>query len=377
MKQIAEGTYRASTFKLETSPSAWGRALAGLPKAHPLQSWTWGQFKGRWGWSALPLTLTIAESSWEPLAAALVLKRQAPRLPFSILYAPRGPVLDYNDGALRRCVLAQLEKLARRERAIFIKIDPEVARYWGEERERPSPIGAQFVKELRQRGWRFSADQVQFRNTVELDLTRSEEDLLASMKQKTRYNIRLAERREVTVRHGGPADLPAIAEMYRETAARDGFTIRPLAYYLDIWNSFHAAGMAQPLVAEYQGRPLAAVVLVRYGARAIYMYGASTDAERQRMPNHLLQWEAIRWAKAQGCAVYDFWGAPDAFVEDDPLWGVWRFKAGFNGQVVWHVGAWDYPARPFWYWLYTRVMPAYLDFLRQRKGEERGARSEE
>lgn len=85
------------------------------------------------------------------------------------------------------------------------------------------------------------------------------------------------------------------------------------------------------------------------------------------MPNYLLQWEAIRWAKAQGCTVYDFWGAPDEFVESDQLWGVWRFKAGFNGQVVRHIGAWDYPVRPLLYQLYTVVLPKYLNYLRSRK----------
>jgi lipid II:glycine glycyltransferase (peptidoglycan interpeptide bridge formation enzyme) len=88
------------------------------------------------------------------------------------------------------------------------------------------------------------------------------------------------------------------------------------------------------------------------------------------MPNYLLQWEAIRWAKDQGCEVYDFWGAPDDFVESDPLWGVWRFKAGFKGQVVRHIGAWDYPNRPFWYWIYTTVMPRYLAFLRGRNNAQ-------
>jgi lipid II:glycine glycyltransferase (peptidoglycan interpeptide bridge formation enzyme) len=106
---------------------------------------------------------------------------------------------------------------------------------------------------------------------------------------------------------------------------------------------------------------------VRFGKRVIYMYGASNDKERQRIPNYLLQWEAIRWGKAQGCSVYDFWGAPDEFVESDPLWGVWRFKAGFNGQVVRHIGAWDFVVRPLLYQLYTVVLPKYLNFLRSRK----------
>lgn len=367
-----EPIYRASTFKLEKSNIAWQQALAGLPGAHALQSWVWGDFKSRWGWSAQRLALTVAENSWEPLAAAQVLKRNVPRLPYSILYVPKGPVLNYDDAPLRRKILAELEKLARREKAIFIKIDPEVVRYWGVEQERKSPRGAQFIAELQQRGWRFSAEQIQFRNTVELDLTRPENDLLAAMKSKTRYNIRLASRKGIVVRRGTLEDLPAIASIYQETAQRDGFTIRPLDYYLDAWSSLLAEGMALPLLAEFEGDLVAAVILIRYGDRVVYMYGASTARQRKRMPNHLLQWEAIRWAKAEGCKTYDFWGAPDQFVESDPLWGVWRFKDGFRGDAVWHIGAWDYPARPFWYWTYTKVLPRYLGYLRNRQEQSSG-----
>jgi lipid II:glycine glycyltransferase (peptidoglycan interpeptide bridge formation enzyme) len=128
--------------------------------------------------------------------------------------------------------------------------------------------------------------------------------------------------------------------------------------------------MAQPFIAEYEDKPIGAIIVVHNGERALYMYGASTSKERKRMPNHLLQWEAIRWAKEVGCKIYDFWGAPNEFVAGDPLWGVWRFKAGFNGQVVRHIGAWDYPARPVFYWLFTAVIPKYLDFIRSRRKNE-------
>jgi lipid II:glycine glycyltransferase (peptidoglycan interpeptide bridge formation enzyme) len=362
-----EPLYRASTFKQEKSNIIWNQALVGLPDAHALQSWVWGDFKSRWGWSAQRLTLTVAENSWQPLAAAQVLKRRIPRLPYSILYVPKGPVLNYNDRLLRQQVLLELEKLARREKAILIKIDPEVVRYWGVEQERKSPLGAKFIEELQHRGWVYSAEQIQFPNTVILDLTRSEDDLLASMKSKTRYNIRLAGRKGITVRQGTPDDLSMIAAMYEETAERDNFTIRPIDYYLDAWRSFYEAGMGVPLLAEYEGVIVAAVFLVRFGDRVTYMYGASSGRERNRMPNYLLQWEAIRWAKEQGCTIYDFWGAPSEFVEGDPLWGVWRFKDGFQGDIVWHVGAWDYPARPFWYNVYARLLPRYVDFLRSRQ----------
>lgn len=363
----SEPNYRASTLKPESSRATWEQALGRLPKSHALQSWTWGEFKSCWGWSASRYLLTIAEGSWEPLAAVQVLKRKLPRLPFSILYVPKGPALDYNDGPLRRVVLAELEDLARREKAIFIKIDPEVVKSWGLEPERPSPIGSKFVQELKQRGWRYSTEQIQFRNTVEIAAQRPEEELLAAMKSKTRYNIRLAGRKGIVIRPGTPEDFGVIGAMYQETAARDGFAIRPLDYYLDIWQAFYDDGMAQPLIAEYEGEPVAAVVLVRYDDRVIYMYGASTNKERNRMPNYLLQWESIRWAQAQGAEIYDFWGAPDDFVETDRMWGVWRFKDGFNGQVVRYIGAWDFVIRPFWYWLYAVALPKYLDLLRSRR----------
>jgi lipid II:glycine glycyltransferase (peptidoglycan interpeptide bridge formation enzyme) len=363
---------RAATFKREASPATWDQALARLPYAHALQSWAWGQFKARWGWRSLPLTMSVGGNGWEAAAAAHVLRRDLPRTPYCVLYVPKGPALDYADTTLRHHVLAQLEQLARRERAIFIKIDPEVVQSWGLEHERVSPLGAAVGRDLSARGWRPSAEQIQFRNTVELPLESSEEQLLAAMKQKTRYNIRLAERKGVSVRPGTTADLPAIAAMYQETGARDGFTTRPTEYYLDGWSALMDAGLAQPLLAEVEGRPIAAVILLRFADRVIYMYGASRDEARERMPNHLLQWEAIRWAQAQGARVYDFWGAPDVFDESDRLWGVWRFKAGFNGEVVRFIGAWDYTPRPLLYRLYTQAIPRYLDLLRSRRGRAPG-----
>ncbi len=360
--------YARSFLSVEHSSAAWNEALASLPNPHPLQSWPWSDFKSRWGWSSLPLLLHVRDEPAEekPLAAAMVLKRKIPRTKWSILYVPKGPILNYNDPALRRVILAQLEQVAREERAIFVKIDPNVIAAWGVDDDRKSPIGAKFVEELEDRAWRFSQDQVQFRNTVELDLEREEDDLMSSMKQKTRDNIRLAGRKGVVIRKGTPDDFPSIASIYSETASRDSFTIRPVEYYYDAWRTLYEAGLAQPLVAEYEGDLLGAVIIVHFGGRALYMYGASTNKERKRMPNHLLQWEAIRWAKNFGCKVYDFWGAPNSFEESDPLWGVWRFKAGFNGQVIRHIGAWDFPAKPLLYWVYTAAIPKYLSFIRSR-----------
>jgi lipid II:glycine glycyltransferase (peptidoglycan interpeptide bridge formation enzyme) len=330
----------------------WTQTLLRLPQPHVLQSWEWGAFKARHGWSAEHWLWQAADGS--PRAAALLLRRLS-RLPWSILYVPKGPIFDHTDAPAWEAVLAHLEQTARQQRAIQVKIDPDV----------PADDAA-VIQRLLKRGWRPSAEQIQFRNTLTLDLTRSEGELLEAMKSKWRYNIRLAGRKGVAVRPGALADLPLLYEMYRETALRDAFVIRPQAYYQDAWGSFIQAGLAQPFIAEVEGQAAAMLILFRFGDRAWYMYGASRDQHRDKMPNHLLQWEALRWARAQGCAVYDLWGAPTELDENDPLWGVYRFKQGFGATLAQHIGAYDYTASRLGYWLYATAMPRLLALMRRR-----------
>jgi peptidoglycan pentaglycine glycine transferase (the first glycine) len=345
-----------------TDPAVWDGLVAGLPGAHLLQSWQWGEFKARNGWR--PSRLVWETPAGE--AAAQVLARTAARAA-TILYVPKGPLVAWDDPAARAQVLDALQALARRRRALLIKIDPDVPIATGGPGEaQPAAVGTALQAALRQRGWVESAGQVQFRNTVTLDLRRSEAELLAGMKQKTRYNLRLAERKGVTVRAGTAADLDLLYRLYAETSLRDGFVIRNRDYYQEAWGRFMAAGLAQPLLAEVAGEAVGALVVYRLARTAWYLYGMSRDAHREKMPNHLLQWAAIRWARAQGCETYDFWGAPDEFVESDPLWGVWKFKEGFGGQVVRHLGAWDYAPSPTLYRLYTRLLPRLLDVMRRR-----------
>jgi lipid II:glycine glycyltransferase (peptidoglycan interpeptide bridge formation enzyme) len=348
----------------------WNSVLASLSTSHILQSWEWGQFKSRWGWTP---RYVLFEDGGRPRAAALILRRMLPRLGLRILYVPKGPALDDNDGPLVDTVLAELEAVARRERAIFIKIDPDI--------ETPSPSlpqtwgraqGGGVISLLTQRGWRFSAEQIQFRNTMLLNLAPSEEELLAAMKPKTRYNIRLASKKGVSVRAGNTGDIETLYAMYAKTAKRDGFIIRPLDYYRDAWTTFIEAGLAQPLIAEVNGEPVAGLLLFRFGERAWYMYGMSRDAHRDKMPNHLLQWEAIRWAKSNGCAIYDLWGAPDELNQSDPMWGVYRFKEGFNGKFTAYIGAWDFATSKFWYWVYSVAMPHVLNMMRRRHRQNTG-----
>ena len=294
-------------------------------------------------------------------------------MPLRILYIPRGPLLDWNDPTLTNLVLEELESLARQQRAIFIKIDPEVIIEKGSldtlEHHASGP-GKFTLDTFTQRGWRFSKDQVQFRNTVFLNLNGSEEDLLGRMKQKSRYNLRLAIKKGVKVRQGNFQDHSMLYRLYKETSIRDGFIIREESYYRKIWKLFEEEGLSKIFIAEVEGNPIAGLIVFHYLEKAWFLYGMSSQSHRDFMPNYLLQWEAMKFARSIGCKTYDLWGAPDEFEESDPLWGVFRFKEGLGGEIVRTCGAWDYTTHPVMYQAYTSILPKMLDILRFRRKKQ-------
>ena len=361
------------------TPSFWNELVASLPLAHLLQTWEWSQVKSKYGWQALPFTWQ--DPSGKPVAAAMVLKRSLPVAGFAkkmcVLYVPKGPCMDWADTDLRQRVLEDLCSFAKRQGAIFIKIDADVVLGAGVPGA-PDAVeveGGQLVRsELEARGWRFSQDQIQFRNTVLIDLAPSEDEMLGRMKQKTRYNIRLAEKKGVKVREGTVDDLPAMYRMYAETSVRDGFLIREEGYYQTVWREFMKSSplngglqpFTEPLIAEVEGEAVGAVSMFYFAGQAIYLFGMSRESHREKMPNYLLQWEAMRRAKALGCMTYNLWGAPDEFNESDGLWGVFRFKEGLGGVVSRTIGAWDFTPNPILYKTYTEILPRVMDIMRAR-----------
>ena len=378
----------------------WNSAISTFPEPHLLQSWEWGEVKSSFGWEAFYLvwpaetgcltfrgTDAFPDLNDPPAAAALVLERTVPLRGFAarlrILYIPKGPLIrDWDDKDLRRRVLEGLKRMGKQRDAIFLKIDPDVPWLEGD----ALAAGSGVIQDLEALGWRFSREQVQFRNTVLVDLSEGETSLLERMKQKTRYNIRLAARKGVVIRQGTVGDTSMLYRMYAETSIRDGFVIREEGYYRTLWETFLGKDpspqrlpklledgvqpFAIPLIAEYHGEPIAALILFMFASKAWYLYGMSGHLHRETMPNYLLQWEAMRLARQLGCRVYDLWGAPDEFVETDPLWGVYRFKEGLGGQVERHIGAWDLPLKPLYYKLYTQILPRFLDILRRRGKEQ-------
>jgi len=314
-------------------------------------------------------------------AACLVLKRTVLSRGFTarlcVLYAPKGPLLDWSNEPLRNRVQDDLQSVAKEQGAIFLKIDPDVVLGTGVpagEDAREESGGRIVMSELTHKGWRLSSDQIQFKNTVLIDLFVSEDAMLARMKQKTRYNIRLAEKKGVAVRVGMQADLSMLYKMYAETSVRDSFVIRDEGYYKKVWTTFMQSSTfkpsnfptCEPLIAEVNGEAVSAIFVFYFAGRAYYVYGMSREVHREKMPNYLLQWEAMKRAKARGCSIYDLWGAPDEFNENDSMWGVFRFKEGLGGQVVRTLGAWDLAPNPFWYKMYSEIIPRLLDVMRFR-----------
>ncbi|OGO46052.1 MAG: hypothetical protein A2Z30_06420 [Chloroflexi bacterium RBG_16_64_43] len=260
--------------RLVSSAQAWHTAVSSLPAANFMQAWEWGEFKSRYGWR--PERWVWADEvdpAGGALAAAQVLERRLSLGPltFSVAYVPKGPLFRSHGDAIPDRVLADLEAQARLRRAIQIKIDPDIpqaSRGAEEAPEQTHAEGEQLAALLARRGWRPSPEQVQFRSTVVLDLAPTEDALLGAMKQKTRYNIRLAARKGVVVRQGALTDLPTLYRMFAATAHRDGFIIRDEAYYDAAWGAFIRAGLAQAFVAESEGHPIAAVIVFFYARRA-------------------------------------------------------------------------------------------------------------
>jgi len=313
----------------EVSREAWQEFLRSHSDAHLLQTAEWGELKSSFGWSAV--RLIVGETG------AQVLFRRLP-LGLTLAYLPRGPL-----GQPDEAFWAELNRICRARRAVFLKVEPD---RWATD---PDP------------GWplRPSPHAIQPPRTVMISLEGSEEDILARMKQKTRYNIRLAEKKGVTVRPW--TDLDGFHRMMLVTGGRDGFGVHSLAYYRRAYELFQPAGLCELLVAEFEGRPLAALMVFAFGKHAYYLYGASNNEERNRMPTYLLQWEAMRWARGRGCRDYDLWGVPDASESvleagfesrSDGLWGVYRFKRGFGGQVIRAADALDQVYNPLLYRLY-------------------------
>ncbi len=359
------------------SPAAHLQLLRSRRSASFLQTPAWGAVKSEWRHESVGWFRATGDSGEEMVGAALVLYRQLPKVKRFLAYVPEGPVVDWTDGH----PAAWLDPLAahvRSEGAFGLRIGPPVVlRRWeagavkdgikddairtlGQvaPRER-SAEGARLIARLRELGWRpqagdggFAAGQPQY--VFQLPLRdaggepRTEDDVLAGMNQQWRRNIRKAAKAGVETTLGDPStpgDLEAFHALYLNTAERDGFTPRPLAYFRTMYDALAAEepDRIRLHLAHHGGDLVAATLAIRVGAHSWYSYGASSSAKREVQGSNAVQWAMITDALAADSDVYDLRGITATLQEDDPHVGLIRFKVGTGGEAVEYAGEWDLP----------------------------------
>ncbi|MDR2258140.1 MAG: peptidoglycan bridge formation glycyltransferase FemA/FemB family protein [Treponema sp.] len=333
-----------------------------------LQSGFWGSFKARFGWEAHPF---LADWGTGPAKPLLVIRRPlGPGLSFA--YVPWGPELPPvfpaaleagEDGTARSPLLAELAGALRKKlpgKAAFIRFDPP----W-------YAAGAGAAPPVLDRPFRRAAADIQPPDTVIIDLEKDEEALLMEMKPKWRYNIRLAERKGVLIRRLDEQGLGDFYALFGETARRDGIAIHSPDYYRALFETCrdYPGGRqeARLYLAGFNGEPAAAIITLFRGDEAVYLYGASSDRNRNLMAPYLLQWRAMKDAKAAGCRFYDLFGIPPGEDPGHPMAGLYRFKTGFGGRIIHRPGSWDLAYRP----LAAGLFRAAESFRKSRRNEKK------
>ncbi len=293
------------------------------PKGHFLQSHEWSHVKSSWKWEAV----VVRDASGAICGALSVLIRKiVPALPYTLMYAGRGPVCDPHDRATLQALTEGAAALAKEYRAYALQLDPDIL-----------SSDTAFCTIMKELGYHHKPgdknfDGVQPNYVFRLDIAgKTEDELLAAFHSKTRYNLRLSVRKGVTVRLCGKEMLPDFARIMRETGDRDGFITRSEGYFATLLDSL--GDNARLYMAFWEDKPIAGTLAIRFGNKVWYLYGASSNAHRNVMPNYQLQWEMIRWALECGCEIYDFRGVSGDLSPDNPLYGLYLFKKGFSGDL--------------------------------------------
>ena len=329
----------------EAEDPAWDAFLAGTPGGDHAQTSLWAQVKALLGWRAARVVVTRGARI---VAGAQLLLRP---LPFAgaIGYVPRGPLVASDDPALTHLVLDALRRLTRVHRVQYLVVQPPFN-------------GEALADQLPAWGFRPTVIEPQPAHAVLVELSKDLDDILAQMGGKTRYNIRLGQRKGITVREGTEADLDAFYRLLVATGQRQKFSVPPEDYFAEMWRILSPRGYIGLFLAEYEAEPVSAALVIPFGDTVTYKRGAWSGHHGSRHPNEVMHWMAIRWAKARGYRYYDFEGidpkVAQAIVHGDPIPDsptrtVTSFKLGFGAQVALTPGNYDYVPNPWLRWAYT------------------------
>ncbi|GAB4534165.1 MAG: peptidoglycan bridge formation glycyltransferase FemA/FemB family protein [Anaerolineae bacterium] len=358
----------------ETERDRWNAFVARWPDFELMQSFEWGELKKAQGWQVVRLAV---EQNGQLVAGAQMLIKSLPLGLASVAYIPRGPLLDWEDESSVNALMSALHASARQYRAISLKIEPAI-RY-----------SSAIQQQLEAYGFRRSDFNNQPQCTMLIDLRPDTDTLLANMQKSTRYNIGYSTRKGVVVREATADDLDSFCDILEFTAQKAGFPARSREYYHQEWHALAPFGYVKLFLALYEGETIAVRMPAAFGNIAATLHSGSLSAYRKLKPNELLMWESMKWAKSRGCTIYDVWGIPDEIGEHEQagvplpedqtggLWGVYRFKRGFGGDMVYYVGAYDWVYSPRLHWLMDMTVSRLgsLDKL-ARLGDRLDLRSE-
>lgn len=344
----------------------WRDFVAASPHGDVLQCLEWGPVKRP---ESQPLAVSIKSGEGFD-ATALVLKRTLPlrRLTMSrsLFYLPRGPILDWSKPDLFEQMVEELKMEARKHRAISIKIDPCVRDDFSGFKERLARVG--FVQSPDVHSL-FGGTQP--RCNMKMDISAPLDKVLSdTISAKWRYNIRLADKKGVRVEDNlGRDGLRIFHDIYKVTSQRNEFKGYSLAYFEKMWDSLAPSNLIKLFVSFNGDKPLSAAICFLLPPQCWYMFGASSNEDRNLMPNHAMQWKMITWAKECGCTTYDFRGVPDPELGEIPAHeeGLVRFKSGFGAQMVRYAGEFDLPLSKSWHWLWTQARPKLTQALKKIK----------
>ena len=325
------------------------------PKGNFVQSYLWGKQKPMWQWDAI----AVRGEDGAIRGSLAVMTRKVPGIGRTLMYGCRGPVCDLDDRETFSQLLDGAKALAKKYKSYVIKIDPDVP----SSNTAFSSMLQSFGFRAKEGGKNFEAIQPRyvFRLNVE---GKTEEELLANFHQKWRYNIRLAERKGVTVRVCGKEMVPAFSDLMLTTGVRDGFVTRKPEYFAAMLDNLGEHARLY-MAFDPNDTPIAGTLAIHYGDKVWYLYGASSNEHRNLMPNYLLQWRMIQWAVETNCRIYDFRGVSGDVSEDNPLYGLFRFKQGFGGDFTEFVGEMDLVLSPVIYWAVEHGTSVFKELRKQ------------
>lgn len=292
-------------------------------KGHFAQSVLWAKLKSEWKFEAV----IVRNEGGEIEGTMGILIRRVPIFKAAMMYSPRGPVCDVHNKEVMSKLFDGANALAKKYKAYILKVDPDVKSDDTEFLAICKEIGLTEPENSK------NFEGIQPRYVFRLYLEgRNEDELMASFHQKTRYNIRVAIKKGVTVKQADLSEISKFHKIMLETGLRDNFVIRTESYFRKMFECL--GDHARLYMAYLDGEAIAGTIAIHYGNKVWYLYGASSNAHRNVMPNFLLQFEMIKWAVEVGADIYDFRGVSGDISEDNPLYGLYRFKKGFNGEFT-------------------------------------------